>query len=118
VSRFTLQQGHIIWATVYDQAGRNPKCRPAVVLTATSEIGVGPVACAAVTSRFSLPLPEHKVELPWSPGRHPQTGLYLRCVAVCDWLLKIAIDDVISVGGTVPPAELQEILAQVSRFRK
>ena len=107
----SLQQGSIIWATVADQAGRNPKCRPAVVVTPTHEISADDTfVVVAATGTFSNPLPDNRVELPWQAGGHPATGLYKRCVAVCDWLAELNVADVVSVGCVVPPAVLNRIL--------
>jgi mRNA-degrading endonuclease toxin of MazEF toxin-antitoxin module len=107
-----LQQGSIVWVTVDDQAGRNPKCRPAVVVTPTSEIVPGEaIVVVAATSTFSKPLPANRIVLPWKPGRHPVTGLYKECVAVCDWLVEIDQAAVVSIGGVCPPGTLAAILA-------
>ena len=111
-----LQQGSVLWVRVADQAGRNPKCRPAVVVTPTSEIKPGEkIVVVAATSTFSNPLPANRVELPWSPGRHPVTGLYKRCVAVCDWLIEIDQASIIDVGGTIPRSTLDLIIRKLPK---
>jgi hypothetical protein len=112
-----LRQGSIVWAEVQDQAGRNPKCRPAVVLTATDKIVSGEdIFVVAATSRFFEPLPSHKIKLPWMRGGHPTTGLYMPCIVVCNWLLEISQSQVRSVGGIVPPSIMEAILLQVRRL--
>lgn len=109
-----LQQGSIIWVVVADKGGVNPKCRPAVVVTPTDEITDDDTfVVVAATSTFTKPLPENQIELPWKAGGHPVTGLYKRCVAVCDWLAEVSHSDVDSIGGIVPPAVLRKILAQI-----
>ena len=112
-----LQQGHIVWVRMQDQAGRNPKCRPAVVLTATDEIIPNEsIVVVAATTRFTEPLPDHKIILPWKPGRHPMTGLYKPCVAVCDWLAEVSQSDIQSVGGKVSTHIMEAITFQVCRL--
>jgi hypothetical protein len=102
---------------VRDQAGANPKDRPAVIVTKTDEISTStPFAAVAVTGTFSYPLASALVELPSSPSGHATTGLYKRCVAVCDWLLAIQVSDVISTGGVVPEHILRRILLLVARL--
>lgn len=111
-----LRQGQIVWVEIRDSAGRNPKCRPAVVLTKTSEIHDGePIVVVAATGRIDQPLPKHHVALPWMHSRHPVTGLYKPCVAVCDWLAEIEPSQVISVGGNVPTHIMMEIVRQATR---
>jgi mRNA-degrading endonuclease toxin of MazEF toxin-antitoxin module len=108
----SLQQGSVLWVTVADQAGRNPKSRPAIVVTPTSEIKSGDkIVVVAATSTFSRPLPGNRIELPWSPGGHASTGLYKRCVAVCDWVIEIEQSSIISIGGTIPKTTLDAIIA-------
>lgn len=110
----TLQQGSIVWVNVSDQAGRNPKCRPAVVVTPDSEIKPGEtIVVVAATSTFSRPLPTNRVAIPWQRGRHPVTGLYKQCVAVCDWLLEVEQADVAEVAGVCPASVLAQILSQL-----
>jgi hypothetical protein len=110
-----LQHGQIVWAEVYDQRGRNPKCRPAVILTATHEIVPGELIVAvAVTSRFDLPVPANKVRLPWQSGRHPVTKLYKPCVAVCDWLVEFTPEQVRGAGGVLPTHLMNEIVRRAT----
>jgi mRNA-degrading endonuclease toxin of MazEF toxin-antitoxin module len=111
-----LQQGSIVWVRVADAAGRNPKCRPAVVVTPTAEITPGEtILVVAATGMFDLPLSPNQVELPWHRNRHPLTGLTKRCVAVCDWLVEIDPSYIDRVGGLVPSAVLADILARIPR---
>jgi len=111
-----LRQGSIVWIKVKDQAGRNPKCRPAVVITPTNEIlPDGPLHVVAAVGTFSKPLPSNRVPLPWQRGGHPITGLYKECVAVCDWLLEIEQSDVDGIGGICPPQQLAQILANLPK---
>ena len=109
----TLQQGRIVWVRVVDPAGRNPKLRPAVIVTRTSEItATEPMVGVAVSSTFKQPLSASQNELPWQQGGHPVTGLNRRCVAVCEWVIRFTTAEVESVGGTVP----HSILLRIVRF--
>lgn len=61
-----LAQGRIVWVELLDPQGRNPKARPAVILTPTAEIQPeGTVVAAAVTSNLDASPAELCVELPW-----------------------------------------------------
>lgn len=109
-----LKQGSIVWVEVHDQAGRNPKCRPAVVVTPDTEInGVDPVFVVAATTTFSKPLPANTVALPWHASKHPVTGLKKECVAVCDWIVEIQPSHIQTVVGRCPVAILTEILRRL-----
>ena len=107
-----LQQGSIVWIATKDQAGRNSKCRPVVILSSTHDIASGKqLAGVAATGTFSKPLPTNRIELPWKNGKHPVTGLYKPCVAVCDWIVKLDQSDIVSIGGIVPDSLLAAILS-------
>ena len=113
-----VHQGNIVWANVVDQAGRNSKLRPAVVVSEDSDIENGaPVVLVAITSRFSLPLPDSKIELPHrpKPHRHPTTRLYRRSVAVCEWLLTVDKSAIDEVGGKVPSSVMDKILREINK---
>ncbi len=85
-----------------------------MVVTPTTEITPGDtVVVVAATTMFSRPLPSNQVELPWQHNTHPVTGLYKRCVAVCDWLVEINQDQIEDIAGITPPAILQRILSQL-----
>ncbi|MSR59806.1 MAG: hypothetical protein EXS05_19575 [Planctomycetaceae bacterium] len=109
-----LQQGSIIWVRVVDRNGRNSKCRPAVIVTPTAEIVPGArLIAVAATSTLSRPIPQNQIELPWHNNGHPKTGLYKRCVAICDWLFEFDQDAIEDSPGIVPPAILRNILANI-----
>lgn len=111
-----LQQGSIVWVEVSDPAGRNPKCRPAVIVTPDAEICAGqPIVVVAATTKVGQPLPANRVPLPWQAGKHPITGLYKECVAVCDWLVEIDQSQIKDIAGVCPPDILSTILVQLPR---
>ena len=110
----SLQQGQVVWVEVADQSGRNAKCRPAVVLTATDEIQPGcQVAGAAVTTRYIAPLPAHYVLLPWHPSGNVVTRLKKKSFAVCDWVVAFSDGDIQAVGGLVPPHIMVQIMTSI-----
>lgn len=111
-----LRQGRIVWAIVNDPNGKNPKERPAVIITATDEIQPDqPIVAVAITGELPEPLPPEYVELPWHRNKHPKTGLKKRCAAKCDWLCIIQTRDVKEFAGVVPASKMQEILAKIPR---
>ena len=111
-----LSQGRIILAKVADPQGGNTKIRPLVVITATSEIYASDSFVAvAITGTFSEPLAWDKVKLPWHPRGLARTKLRKECVAVCSWTCEIRHSDVDELKGTVPSAELREIIDRINR---
>lgn len=107
-----LQQGRIVWVELLDPQGRNPKRRPAVVLTPSGEIRDDEVVVAALSSQVDHSPPEVSVELPWHRDGHPRTKLNRRNVVVCTWLttLKVTAITPDDIGGTVPFAQMARIL--------
>ncbi len=106
-----LQQGRIVWVELLDPQGRNPKVRPAVILTATPEIrDDGEVVVAAVTTQLDMAPAEVCVELPWQRGGHPRTKLNSRNVAVCTWLVTISVNIIQGTAGVVPLTQMTRIL--------
>lgn len=109
----SLAQGRIVWAELLDPQGRNPKRRPAVVLTPTAEIrDGGEVVVVALSSRVDQSPPDVSVEIPWHRDGHPRTKLNRRNVAVCTWLVARPVTSIGEgdVGGTVPFAQMARIL--------
>lgn len=112
-----LQQGHIVWAVIFDPQGKNPKRRPAVIITCTDEIQPGePLVVATITSRLVKPLPKDHVELPWHRNGHPKTSLRKWCAAVCSWLVAIRESDIEKVGGIVPARKMLEIVDKLPKL--
>jgi mRNA-degrading endonuclease toxin of MazEF toxin-antitoxin module len=115
-----LQQGRIVWVELFDPQGRNPKIRPAVILTSTPEIKQdGEVVVAALSSQVDQSPPEVSVELPWHRDGHPRTKLNRRNVVVCSWLSTIPVNSIDStnLGGIVPFAQMAKILEIVQSLR-
>ena len=70
-------------AALDDPRGRNPKDRPAVVVTPTDEIDeTGSVETVAITTILPDPSTDDHVLLPWQRPDHPRAGLNKRCAAV------------------------------------
>lgn len=108
-----LQQGRIVWVELLDPQGRNPKRRPAVVLTPTAEIVAGgEVVVAALSSQIDQSPPEASVELPWHRDGHPRTKLNRRNVVVCSWIVTVTAASILpeDLGGTVPFAQMARVL--------
>jgi mRNA-degrading endonuclease toxin of MazEF toxin-antitoxin module len=101
-----------------DPQGRNPKLRPAVIVSPNEEIQPdapeSSVLVVAVSTRLDASAPEVSVELPWQRDRHPKTGLRERCVAVCNWLDRVELKDIQEYAGVVPGKQLLEILRKVA----
>lgn len=112
-----LRQGAIVWVTISDPRGGNPKARPAVLLTATADIDPsGEVQVAAITTLIGQAPFSETVELPSVAAGHPQTKLKKPCEVVCSWVVSTPTGSVSDSGGSVPPNLLAEILAKVQRL--
>jgi mRNA-degrading endonuclease toxin of MazEF toxin-antitoxin module len=107
----TLHRGDIvIISALPDPRGRNPKDRPAVIVTPSDELDLGgAVAVIAITTTLSDPLPDDHVPLRWQRPKHPRTGLNARNAVVCHWLTMVEPDRVERVIGAVNNAELGRI---------
>lgn len=112
-----LQQGRIVWVEPLDPQGRNPKRRPAVVLTPTAEIKPdGEVVVVALTSQIDQSPADVSVEVPWHRDGHPRTKLNRRNVVVCTWLVVIPVSVIGpgDLGGSVPFPQMARILEIVA----
>jgi mRNA-degrading endonuclease toxin of MazEF toxin-antitoxin module len=107
----------VLVSDLLDPQGRNPKTRPAVIVTPTAEIDPRlPLQVVAVTTFLPDPLPADHVLLPWQHPRHPRTGLNKRCAAVCTWLARVDEGRVIRHVGIVPGRQLLEIESILARL--
>jgi mRNA-degrading endonuclease toxin of MazEF toxin-antitoxin module len=107
-------RGQIVWTVLPDPQGRNPKCRPTVVVTPTAEISSdGDMVVVANTSRLDMAAPGDQVELPWHRDGHPRTGLREPSAAVCTWLVRIPSSAIDRYGGQVPTPQMLRILARL-----
>jgi len=94
--------------------GRNPKLRPGVIVTPNNELNqCHHIVLAAITTRFDLPLPATKIQLPWSRAGDSRTGLRKSSVVVANWLVTITPSDVDEIAGVVPSNILIELLNQL-----
>jgi hypothetical protein len=115
------QQGRIIWVELLDPQGRNPKRRPAVILTVTSEIRPdGEVVVDALSSQTDQSAPEVSVEVPWKRGGHPRTKLNRRNVVVCNWLAAFPVGSISDddIGGLVPFGTMARVLEIVGELER
>ena len=105
--------GSVVWAAVEDANGFR-KTRPAIVVTATSDIALGKtVRVVAVTTRLPDPLPDDHVLLPWHPQGTARSGLRRKSAAVPSWLMEVSVDD-LQVVGVLPPHVIDDLLAKVA----
>lgn len=106
----TLCRGRIIWATVPDPRGQNPKRRPLVVVTPDAELAAGgPVRAVATSTLHDAAAADVCVPLPWERTGHPRTKLRTACVAVCTWVVALPAAAVEELGGIVPGRQMYEI---------
>lgn len=106
-------QGTIIWATMLDPRGKNPKCRPGIVVNSGHQSGEE-IVVVALTTSFQEPLGARLVEVPCNAD----TRLKKRCVAVCTWLVAVTEADVVSIGGRVGLPVMRQIIAGLPKKPK
>ncbi len=113
----SIRQGRIVYVPTLDPQGRNPKTRPAVVVTPDDRIAAGGVVrVVAVTGTFGQAPREVTVELPWDRAGHPRTKLRQPGEAVCSWAFDVAVDELTDTGGFVPDRWLSRILLIVAEL--
>jgi hypothetical protein len=107
------QRGTIIIASqVPDQNGVNPKDRRVVLVrdfhdTDATAYGV------AVTGTFDYPIPPTSISLPFHRQGRCNTGLRKESVAVCNWFVVVAAQDILNRSGFTPTPQLVAILGLV-----
>lgn len=107
------QLGSVVWVELADANGFR-KVRPAVVVSATTDIAAGqPVRVVAITTRLPTPLPDDHVLLPWDRQGKARSGLRRKCAAVATWLAEIPLSDVREIVGFLPSAVIAEVLAKI-----
>jgi mRNA-degrading endonuclease toxin of MazEF toxin-antitoxin module len=110
-----LCRGRIVRVEVLDPQGRNPKSRPAVIVTPTEEIRPdGEVVLVAITGTLNAAPPEMQVALPWQRQGRTKTRLNKPSVAVCTWVFKRPVSSIQSYSGIVPDRQMLEILDKIN----
>jgi mRNA-degrading endonuclease toxin of MazEF toxin-antitoxin module len=110
----TLCQGRIVRVEVSDPQGRNPKVRPAVIITPTEAIRPdGVVELVAITGTQDPALADVQVALPWHAQGQTKTRLTKPCLAVCTWTFASPVTSIQSQGGIVPDRQLLQILSKI-----
>jgi mRNA-degrading endonuclease toxin of MazEF toxin-antitoxin module len=100
---------------VLDPQGRNPKCRPAVIVTPTEEIRPdGDVVLVGITGSLDAAPPETQVALPWQRQGQTRTRLNKPSVAVCTWVFKRPVSSIQAYSGIVPDREMLQILGKLN----
>jgi len=106
----------VILVAVTDPRGKNPKPRPAVILTHTEELSrAEEFVVAAISTTFSEPLPPDYVELPWAEDGRAMTGLRQPSVVKCRWLKRVRRDEILRVAGHIPPRLMLKIMQLVTK---
>jgi mRNA-degrading endonuclease toxin of MazEF toxin-antitoxin module len=108
----------VVQVTVRDPQGRNPKCRPAVVISRDDEIAAGGDVWVVGVTGQSGREPSLEVELQYDPQGKCRTGLRKPSVALCGWLTKVAASDVVRCVGHIPPVAMALIALKVEEVRK
>ena len=112
-----LRQGRLVWVELFDPQGRNPKIRPAVVLSATDDSSPdASVWVAAITKQIDTIPDGFAVPLPWMQQGHPETKLKEPCAVACHWVAAVPVTAIQRVSGRVPDRLMIEVLAAVNQL--
>ena len=109
----TLFPSQIIWVTILDPLGRNPKSRPAVIHTISTD---GMATVVAITSQTGAAPPDVSVAIPWHRNGHPRTKLKKPSVAVCTWIDRVPFAAIQPTAGRVPMDAMERIAEIVNRL--
>lgn len=107
--------GSLLWAWVTDRGGRRTR-RPCVVIKRwprkTGQMTPESFTVMAVSTDQELSAPEDRIEMPFSPGGHPMTGLKQRCWAVASWVERIEWSDLEPYKGKRLPMDVLERIVE------
>ena len=110
----TPSHGRVVWVTILDLQGRNPKYRPAIIITPTDSITAdGTVFVVGVTTVPDQAPSEVQTELQFDPRETCRSGLRERCWAVSTWVETVAVADIERYAGTIPGPQMAEIRRKI-----
>lgn len=110
-----LRRGRIVRVEVLDPQNRNPKCRPAIIVTSTEEIRPeGDVVLVAITGSVNAAPADMQVALPWHAQGQAGTRLTKPSVAVCSWVFTSPVSKIQRYGGMVPDRLMLQILDRIN----
>jgi hypothetical protein len=105
----------VIWLDVTDPQGTPVGDHAAVILTTNAEYESGaPIRAVVISSKLQHAAKDRMVELPWSRGGHPRTGLSKQSAAMCDRIVTVNEDHVRKFGGLVSGKLLDQIVALIN----
>lgn len=111
----SLCRGRIVRVEVLDPQNRNPKIRPAVIVTPTEEIPPeGDIVLVAITGSVNAAPAEMQVALPWHAQGQVGTRLTKPSVAACSWVFTSPVSKIQSYEGMVPDRQLLQILDKLN----
>ncbi len=112
----THRLGDIVMARVEDPSGlRINHDHPVIIVTPTSQIKEGgEVRVVVISHNIQKPHPTGHIPMPWSPARHPLTGLWRECVAKCDWTPLVLCANLRDQIGITPKGIMDQIYAELA----
>lgn len=111
--------GSIVRVELLDPQGRNPKYRPAVVVSSNEEITPGGEVWVVGITGTEGREPALEVPLQHDPKGVCRTGLRKPSVAACWWLVKVPVISIEWDGRRhVPPLDLADIAERVDAVRR
>jgi hypothetical protein len=107
--------GRVVWVAIPDPQGRNPKRRPAIILTPTDQITPdGDVWVIGITTKFGQAPPEVQTELQYDPRGNCRSGLREQSWAVATWVMQVPVSSIEAYGGTIPGPQMAEIHSKIN----
>lgn len=117
----TFKYGDIVMARVRDPSGVYiDHDHPVIIVTPTQRIvPESAVRVVVISHKITKPLPTGHIPMPWADGGHPVTGLWLECVAKCEWTPQVNHSDIKRLIGYTPPDKMELIYVELAaRIRK
>jgi len=109
------QFGRIVQVEVLDPQGRNPKVRPAVIITPDEAISPdGEVDVVAITIQLDQAPEDDQVKLRYDPPGVGRTQLRQECADVCTWRVRVRIADIRGFLGVVPGRQMLALNAKIA----
>jgi hypothetical protein len=97
-----VKPGDIVFAYILDPSGKPCQDDHPVMVFRATDLSVD-AWVVGITSKFNEPIPPHWLRVPWQPGGHPETGLYLDSVLKCNWVHRKLVADLGRPIGIMPP---------------
>lgn len=113
--------GTVVWATVTDRNGANPKTRPLLVIEPAARNNAAVLCCLAISTDPADDPSDPTENIPWDAVTGSSTGLYTFSRVVLLWFVQLEQRDIVERSGEITKSQLTRILVrrqQEMQFRR